>query len=853
MISQTSASTRYNLSLRHIFALRITYLHNSIELHMLWLKRITFSLLALIFLIFLAIWIASPSVSRWILGDALAPLGLKLDADSSIRLNPFSSVIYIQSTSLDRADTKPLEIETLKVGYSLSRLVLSELHIDYVIIENLSLDAELEGDHIRVAGFDLNQNKSTNTEQPESNHSDTESVSSLALSVPEIRIRDLLININNNGETHALTIKHLDIENSFYSANEASSSLKGVLSIDNADLDLKLKLEQSGEQTGLIGSLKLDSLLLENYAYLTKSQLNTLEGAFSLDLDINVSYQNQTLNIEKNAVHVLIEDLKAGTEGFEAVVKELALGIDNINAQSNQNVPINLELAPALTVDGVLVKTVDSGETVLSLARLEHEAASLSIIKDDINATAPSLTLKELKFSDTQKDQAEQVTNIPALFSLEDITVQALRFSGDASRNKLTLGAIELGKGSINVLIDQNKVISTLVDLGGQAEATAVPDPADTPEEKASVEQKQLAEDTAAAPATTEQTASGEPAFYFAVDSIEFVEPMAVYIRDESVSPKFDHKYNVTELSLGKIDSENTELETPIKFAAEDGKYFASTLTATARPFTEHVNAKFELDLKEFSLPEVNPYVSSILDMEFKTGQLDASLSGEVAESQLDALANIKMRATDFSASQAPADESNLIGQTAIPLNVALGMLKDKKGNIELKIPVDGDIEDPSFGVRYLLGLVAKKAAMNQAKNYLMTTFVPYAQVVKVAMSAGSFALKVRFEDLPYSERQTDPEQSQLEFVTQLTQLMADKPALHVKVCPVVTGKELNTNKEQVTPEIQEQAFALGKQRAESFKSAVVASGLVESSRLLICQSKMDFGDKAVPSIKFSI
>ncbi|HBY88569.1 MAG TPA: hypothetical protein DEO86_22180, partial [Colwellia sp.] len=102
-----------------------------------------------------------------------------------------------------------------------------------------------------------------------------------------------------------------------------------------------------------------------------------------------------------------------------------------------------------------------------------------------------------------------------------------------------------------------------------------------------------------------------------------------------------------------------------------------------------------------------------------------------------------------------------LIDQGALPLNMAMGMLKDGDGNVELDVPLSGSISDPNFGLSSIVTLITKKAIMSATQDYLMTTFVPYANIVSIAITAGEFALKLRFDDLEYQVKQVEPDDHQ--------------------------------------------------------------------------------------------
>ena len=113
--------------------------------------------------------------------------------------------------------------------------------------------------------------------------------------------------------------------------------------------------------------------------------------------------------------------------------------------------------------------------------------------------------------------------------------------------------------------------------------------------------------------------------------------------------------------------------------------------------------------------------------------------------------------------------------QVSMPLNIALGMLMDGDGNLELGVPLSGKTSDPSFGLSSFIALVTQKAAMSAAESYVMKTFVPYANIVSIAKSAGEFLLKVRFEDLPYEINQVTPNVSQQAYLDPFIALMQDK------------------------------------------------------------------------------
>jgi len=126
-------------------------------------------------------------------------------------------------------------------------------------------------------------------------------------------------------------------------------------------------------------------------------------------------------------------------------------------------------------------------------------------------------------------------------------------------------------------------------------------------------------------------------------------------------------------------------------------------------------------------------------------------------------------------------------------------------------------------------------------------------QLLSVAYSAGSFALKVRVEDLTYETQQLIISDEQAEFVKQFSDLLKQKSRLQVRVCPIATLAELNEAvSEPLSDEQRRQLIDIAKERGDIFKASATELG-VDSSRLLICIPKIDLDDQSQPRIEFSI
>ena len=182
-------------------------------------------------------------------------------------------------------------------------------------------------------------------------------------------------------------------------------------------------------------------------------------------------------------------------------------------------------------------------------------------------------------------------------------------------------------------------------------------------------------------------------------------------------------------------------------------------------------------------------------------------------------------------------------------------MLKDSDGNVELALPLSGDTSSPSFGLSGLLTLLVKQATMSATKDYLITTFVPYASVMKVAMAAGEYALKLRINDLTYLPQQIELNEEQIEFSRQMSVMLEDRSDINVKLCAIAIPQDigLDNGDDALLEDNVKRLQAISTQRVDSFKSYMVEKLKVPSAKLLRCTPQVDTSKNAKARIEFVI
>jgi hypothetical protein len=310
----------------------------------------------------------------------------------------------------------------------------------------------------------------------------------------------------------------------------------------------------------------------------------------------------------------------------------------------------------------------------------------------------------------------------------------------------------------------------------------------------------------------------------------------------------------IDELSMGKLSSLNdsTEFKTPISLKGRSNQYANFAFGGFIQPFAKQKTYHIKGDLNGLSLPDVSTYMKDALKLQLKSGQLNTKLDLTLIDDDIDGDVHININGLETAA--ANNHETNIVkDQVGIPFNVALGMLKDGNGDLILDVPLSGKTSDPSFGISSFIALITKKAVMSATQDYLMTTFVPYANIVSVAMTAGEFILKLRFEDLPYQPKQITPDENQAEYIKQFIAVMKDQKDTRVKICAISTPADIGLPVQQKLSTADIKTLkAIGDKREQVFKTQAVENG-IQPGRILLCTPQIDSSEGAIPRMVISV
>jgi len=222
-----------------------------------------------------------------------------------------------------------------------------------------------------------------------------------------------------------------------------------------------------------------------------------------------------------------------------------------------------------------------------------------------------------------------------------------------------------------------------------------------------------------------------------------------------------------------------------IEFSVGFGEYGALKLSGNASPFDEKLNMAMKAEIKEFDLPPFSPYVSDAVGVNFLTGQLNADADVKVVNEAI--AGEVKAILANLFLDEREGQDNVFAKESGLPVGTALGLLRDDAGNIELAVPLSGNINDPQFDLSSVISKAIGSAIRSAAATTLKVIFPP-ALLISAVSGAANAAPGIKPLEFAPASIEIAPAQEQE--IALLAELMQKRPTLRMNLCGSGTRKD---------------------------------------------------------------
>ena len=421
--------------------------------------------------------------------------------------------------------------------------------------------------------------------------------------------------------------------------------------------------------------------------------------------------------------------------------------------------------------------------------------------EDNQLAANSDLTIENLKIVDSRDHKP--------LVGWDSLSINDLAFS--QKDNRLAIEELAIKKPATRIVLSRIPNQGLTVNLAGLVKETA-----DTQQPK------------------QQPSTASTPPMEIAVQKFS-LEDGALDFSDTSFKPGFSAP--ITGLK-GEIEGFNSRSpqSTSITFTGAVDKFSPVNITARLVPEQPFKDTEVALSFQDIELTTLTPYSGRFAGYKIRKGRMDVDLDYAIEDSRLNARNNILLH--DLMLGDHVASENS----TSLPLKLAIALLKDRNGRIDVDLPISGDLDNPEFQ----LGSVIRMAVVNFITNIVAAPFDMLASLVSGDaddMSALTFA--------PGSPLLTARQKSTIH---SLTKALNERPELDIEIEP--TASKVSDAPVIAQQQLQQQLISLYKKLLSSKGMKAPAKNIVlpddtklELLKELATQKKLTDTEQTIPAL----
>ena len=268
------------------------------------------------------------------------------------------------------------------------------------------------------------------------------------------------------------------------------------------------------------------------------------------------------------------------------------------------------------------------------------------------------------------------------LLQWQSLNVDNIEF--DHASNQLSVDNIHLQAPFARLIIDEAKQtnVSKLIVASSDKSANS-----ESASETGSATTSKASNANVPAGTTAEPSQANELAI--AVNTIS-IENGKAYFADHSLTPKFASAIESLNGKVLGIDSRSTS-PANVDITGKIDNYAPVKLAGTIHPLKDDIDLDLDFSVKGAELTSVNPYSGTYMGYYIDKGLLSLAVQYKLNGKALEGKNHVVIDQLTL------GKKSNSDQALSLPLGLAIALLEDRNGVIDLGLDVSGDIDSPDF------------------------------------------------------------------------------------------------------------------------------------------------------------
>ena len=252
-----------------------------------------------------------------------------------------------------------------------------------------------------------------------------------------------------------------------------------------------------------------------------------------------------------------------------------------------------------------------------------------------------------------------------------------------------------------------------------------------------------------------------QPGMPMSIARIDIQDGVADFT-DHSVEPTFSTAIYGLKGSIVGLSSDPASRAT-VSLDGSVDRYAPVSIKGKVNVLSAATFTDIAMSFSNIELPTFNPYSGKFAGYNIEQGKLTTTMEYHVENRKLDAKHHIVIDQLEFGA----ATESKQA--VPLPIKLAVSLLKDRNGVIDLELPVGGSLDDPTFRI----GPIIWKVFVNLIEKVVTA---PFAALGKL-FGGGP---ELSYIDFPAGASALGPDQTQK--LSQLANALVERPQLKLDV-----------------------------------------------------------------------
>jgi hypothetical protein len=295
------------------------------------------------------------------------------------------------------------------------------------------------------------------------------------------------------------------------------------------------------------------------------------------------------------------------------------------------------------------------------------------------------------------------------------------------------------------------------------------------------------------------------------------VEGGGVRVVDQSVSPPFAVDL---EAATAKLDGLSTAGDKPARLDLSgrlgpgSELVLRGTIGALGGPLKLDLNG----ELRDFAIPRANPYLLQHVGWKSTDGRITSKLLCRIDGQTLSAKTDLRLSGLHVVRAAASDGAQARMG---LPFGMITALMKNRRGDINVSLPVGGRLDDPRFEFREAIWGAVRAVAVNAIT-------LPVSWVGRVRFSGDSKIERIEIDPVTFEPGTATLTPEGDAQATRLAAFLEQLPDVRMSLTPVVSARDV----EAIGPKVKDSQIAdLGTRRLEAVKATLEQAG-VDGKRL---------------------